>query len=89
MHYAKDATEGTTTAEKKRLRAIFRCLRLTILALAAAEIASFVVIAFGYIAAAIAVLLGPASFSSTSLTHIHHPMTAPHSPCCFYRCCFC
>ena len=32
---------------------------ITILALAAAEIASFVVIAFGYIAAAIAVLLGP------------------------------
>ena len=32
---------------------------VTILALAAAEIASFVVIAFGYIAAAIAVLLGP------------------------------
>ena len=32
---------------------------LTILALAAAEIASFVVIAFGYIAAAVAVLLGP------------------------------
>lgn len=32
---------------------------VTILALAAAEIASFVVIAFGYVAAAIAVLLGP------------------------------
>jgi hypothetical protein len=32
---------------------------ITILALAAAEIASFVVIAFGYIAAAIVVLLGP------------------------------
>jgi len=32
---------------------------ITILALAAAEIVSFVVIAFGYIAAAIAVLLGP------------------------------
>lgn len=32
---------------------------VTILALAAAEIASFIVIAFGYIAAAIAVMLGP------------------------------